>query len=384
MKIALVHDWFTIYTGSERVVEQILNVYPQADLFSLIDFVPSEQRKFLAGKTVQTSFLQKMPFARKKYRQYLALMPLAIEQFDLSGYDIVISSSHAVAKGVLTGPDQLHVSYIHAPLRYAWDMQFEYLRDSGLERGLSGWLARAILHYIRVWDQGCVNRMDEISANSAFTARRIWKYYHREAQVIYPPVEVENFSMGQQKEDFYLVVGRMVQYKKVDLLVKAFAHLPERRLVVIGEGPDFEKVRKVAGPNVSLLGYQSSEVIQDTMRRARAFLFAAKEDFGITPIEAQACGTPVIAFGQGGVLETILGPDHAQPTGVFFDEQRSESVAQGVRLLEENLARFTPQNCRANAERFATANFRRNFETFVENAWQKFENRRRTTFQKEY
>ena len=371
-RIALIHDWLSVYTGSERVVEQILHLFPQADLFSLVDFVPPEQRAFLQGKSVNTSFIQRLPFARRKFRAYLPLMPLAVEQFDLSAYDLIISSSHAVAKGVITGPDQLHVSYIHSPIRYAWDMQPQYLRESNLERGLRSAVVRSILHYLRLWDLRTVNSVDAFAANSRFIARRIRKLYRREAAVIYPPVDVDRFALCPEKEDYYLTVSRLVQYKRVDLIVQAFAQLPDRRLVVIGDGDDLEKVRAQATPNVTLLGYQPSEVMAGYMQRARAFLFAAQEDFGIVPVEAQACGTPVIAYGRGGALETVCDGASPHPTGLFFHEQSADAIAAAVQQFEAQDG-IRPEDCRQNAERFSTERFRREFADFVAQAWQGFQ-----------
>lgn len=371
-KIALVHDWLAVYTGSERVFEQIIQLYPQADLFSLVEFLPASQRAFLQGKPVQTSILQRLPFARAHFRAYLPLMPLAIEQFDLSGYDLVISSSHAVAKGVITGPNQLHISYIHSPIRYAWDMQHEYLRDSRLRRGLKSWLARAMLHYIRLWDARTVNSVDALAANSNFIARRIWKVYRRQARVIYPPVDVRQFAFSPQKDDTYLAVSRLVPYKKMDLIVKAFAGLPDRRLVVIGDGPERARIERMAGANITFMGYQPDSTIVSAMQRAKAFVFAAQEDFGITPLEAQACGTPVIAYGDGGVTETVRGLDHPQPTGVFFSEQTPEALRAAVVQFEANADRILPQACSANAARFASENFRAAFSAFVTEEWDAF------------
>jgi glycosyltransferase involved in cell wall biosynthesis len=373
-RIAIVHEWLTTYAGSERVLEQILHCYPDADLYSLVDFLPQSERAFLGQKRVTTSFLQHWPFAAKHYRKYLPLMPLAVEQFDLSGYDLVISSSHAVAKGVLTGPDQLHVSYIHSPIRYAWDLQHQYLRESGHDKGLDGFLARYMLHKIRLWDHRTANSVDAMIANSRFIGRRIWKVYRREAAVIYPPVDVSAFSLRVDKEDFYLTASRMVPYKKIELIVDAFRRMPEKRLVVIGDGPGFAAIRSRCPANVELLGYQSFAVLRDYLQRARAFVFAAEEDFGIAPVEAQACGTPVIAYGKGGALETIKGLDSDQPTGIFFAAQTVEALSAAVARLEtEGGERITAQACRNNALRFSIERFRDEFTGFIDRQWQAFD-----------
>lgn len=373
MKIAIINDWLVTYAGSERVLEQILNVYPEADLFSLVDFLPANQRGFIQNKPVKTSFLQKLPRARTKYRQYLPLMPLAIEQHDLSSYDIIISSSHAVAKGILSGPDQLHVCYCHSPVRYAWDLQHQYLRESGLTKGLKGWIAKNILHYIRIWDQITANRVDSFIANSHFVARRISKIYRRNSITIYPPVDVERFTYCERKEDFYLTASRMVPYKRIDMIVEAFTAMPDRKLIVIGDGPDFKKIRAKAGTNVTLLGYQPFDVLKDHLQRSRAFIFAAEEDFGIAPLEAQACGTPVIAYKKGGAVETIRGLGAPKPTGVFFEEQTMNGLLNAVHIFEENAAAISAADCRANALRFSADRFRREFKEHVESEWNEFQ-----------
>jgi glycosyltransferase involved in cell wall biosynthesis len=365
IKVAVVHDWLVTYAGAERVLEQILTIYPQADLFALCDFLPDHERAFIGGRKVSTTFIQRLPFARRRYRSYLPLMPLAIEQLDLSGYDLVISSSHAVAKGVLTGPDQIHVSYVHTPIRYAWDMQHQYLRESNLDRGIKAWLARWFLHKMRLWDIRTSPGVDHFVSNSKFIARRIKKVYGRTAKVIYPPVDCDRFQMVKEKEDFYLTASRLVPYKRVDLIVEAFNQMPDCRLVVIGDGPDYAKIKALAGKNVEVLGYQSDERLRELMGKARAFVFAAEEDFGITPVEAQACGTPVIAFGKGGSLETVRASG-SEPTGVFFEEQSAASVKSAVLSFETKRHSFSAESCRAHAEKFSAKRFREEIDLFVQ------------------
>jgi glycosyltransferase involved in cell wall biosynthesis len=358
-RVAVVHEWLASYAGSERVVREILAIYPEADLFGVVDFLSDADRARLFGKTAKTTFIQRLPFARKKFRGYLPLMPLAVEQFDLSGFDLVISSSHAVAKGVLTGPDQFHICYCHTPIRYAWDMQHQYLRQAGLRAGAKSIAARLALHYIRLWDTRTASGVDRFIANSAYVARRIKKAYGRGAEILYPPVDVEAFALGAEKADFYLAASRLVPYKRIDLIVRAFASLPERRLVVIGDGPEMPRLAALAGPNVTLLGFQEDAVLRDHLQRARAFIFAAEEDFGILPVEAQACGTPVIAFNRGGAAETImgLGNRHAQPpTGVFFESQTSAALLAAIARFET--AEISPQACRRRAEQFSIGAFR--------------------------
>jgi glycosyltransferase involved in cell wall biosynthesis len=364
VKVAIVHDWLVVSGGAEKVLKNIIECFPKADIFSIVDFL--EDRDCVKGKTVNTSFIQRMPFARRRYRAYLPLMPIAIEQVDLSGYDLVISSSHAVAKGVLTGPNQVHVSYVHSPIRYAWDLQHQYLRESNLSSGIKSVMARVLLHYIRGWDSRSANGVDHLLANSQFIARRIKKAYQREATVIYPPVDLANMTMCTQKEDFYVTASRMVPYKRIDLIVRAFSQTPERRLVVIGDGPEMKKIKAVAGDNVTILGHQPSDVLVDHLQRARAFIFAAEEDFGISVVEAQACGTPVIAFGRGGALESVIGLPLDRPTGVFFGEQTAESLLDAVSRFEHNAHLFDARQCRKNAERFSTENFKTALINFID------------------
>lgn len=362
-RVAIVHDWLPLYGGAERVLEQMLHVFPQADLFSMVDAIPEGERQFLHNKPVTTSFIQKLPLAKTKYRAYLPLMPLAVEQFDLSEYDLIISSSYAVAKGVLTGPDQIHVCYCHSPIRYAWDLQGEYLRMAGLTRGLKSWFVRAMLHYVRLWDVRTAPGVDHFIANSKFIGRRIRKVYGREATVIYPPVDTKGFVPASGREDYYLTASRFVPYKKIDLIVEAFSKMPDKKLVVIGDGPELPKIKALAAPNVKLVGVQSQAALVGLMQRARAFVFAAKEDFGIVAVEAQACGTPVIAFSEGGLAETVV----ADETGIFFHEQTVPSIVAAVAEFEG--ATFDPDAIVRHAERFSAERFRREFSAFVEEKW---------------
>jgi len=350
------------------VLEQILACFPDADLFSLVDFLPVNQRGFVLDKPAKTSFFQHLPFARRAFRKYFSLMALAVEQFDLSSYDLVISSSHSVAKGVITGPDQVHICYCHSPMRYVWDLQHQYLRETELDKGVIGWFARWMLHRARMWDLRTANGVDEFIANSHFIARRIWKTYRRDATIIYPPVDIGSLAMKQDKDDFYLTVSRLVPYKKINLIVEAFGKMPDKKLVVIGDGAPFKSIKAAAKKNVAMLGFQSSEVVQDYLRRARGFVFAAEEDFGICVVEAQACGTPVIAFGKGGVLESVRDLSAKEPTGLFFKEQTPEAIIDAVRLFEIENKRFDAGACRRNAQRFSRERFRSEFRGFCERA----------------
>ena len=371
MKVAIVHDWLTLKGGAETCLEEFLDLYPQADLFCVVDFLPEEERGFLRGHRITTSFIQHLPGAAKRYRSYLPLMPLAIEQLDVTGYDLVISSSAAVAKGVITGPDQVHIAYTYSPIRYAWDLQHQYLTESGLTRGLKSRVARLILHYIRLWDSRTAHGVDHFVAISGFIARRIRKAYGREAAVVYPPVNLDRFTPGDTREDFYVTMSRMVPYKRIPLIVEAFRHMPDKRLVVIGDGPEMAAVRAAAGPNVTIMGKQPDAVVVSHLQRAKAFLFAAEEDFGIAPLEAQACGTPVIAYGKGGALETIRGHDGDGQTGVFFNEQTPEAIVAAVAHLETRAPYITPTACRDNVARFSNARFRREFAQLVDAAMER-------------
>ena len=368
MKKALIHDWFSTYAGAEKCVESFTNIWDDFEIYSLIDFLKGADRdKILKGKHAHTSFIQKLPFAKDKYRNYLPLFPLAIEQFDLSGYDVVLSSSHAVAKGVLTHSNQLHIAYVHTPIRYAWDLYHQYLRESGLDRGLKGMLAKYFLHKIRLWDASTANRVDHYVANSRYIARRIKKTYGKPSDVIYPPVDVDKFTLRETKEEFYLTASRMVPYKKIDLIVEAFSQT-DKKLLVIGDGPDMAKIKSKAGKNVELLGFASDETMADLMGRAKAFVFAAEEDFGITPVEAQACGTPVICFGRGGARETVIDGE----SGLYFMEQNAKELLAAVAKFEQNYDKFEPVKIRENSLKFLRARFEAEIKSYVEKKYEEF------------
>ncbi len=374
IKVAIVHDWLVDLAGAEKVLEQILICFPHADIFSLVDHIPENQRDFLLNKKTKVSFIQQLPKSVNNFRRYLFLMPLAIEQFDLSSYDLIISSSHAVAKGVLTGPDQIHISYCHTPIRYAWDMQHQYLSRLQNQSKVKTWLIRYFLHKIRIWDHISSNGVDFFIANSRFVARRIKKIYRRDSFVLYPPVDTDFYTnTTKQKNNFYLTSSRLVSYKRVDLIVEAFNKMPEKQLIVIGSGPEYNRIKNKAESNVKVLGYQSSEVLRRYMQNAKAFIFAAEEDFGISPVEAQACGTPVIAFAKGGCLETVLDLKNSKsPTGVFFYEQNSDSICSAVNFFEKNIQLFLSENCRKNALLFSIQRFRKNFKKIIEKNYYSF------------
>ena len=372
MRVAIMHDWLVTWAGAEKVLEQLLLCFPEADMFSVVDFLSEKDRHFIADKQVTTTFVQRLPKASRYYQTYLPLMPLAVEQLDLSSYDLVLSSSHAVAKGVLTGPDQLHISYVHSPIRYAWDMQHQYLRETGLQRGMKSRLVRLIMHYMRMWDVRTANGVDAFIANSEFIRQRIRKAYRRDATVIYPPVDVSGFALQEKKEDFYLAASRMVPYKMMPMIIEAFRSMPEKRLVVIGDGSEMKRCKAIAGPNVEILGWQRFEVLRDYMQRAKAFVFAAQEDFGIIPVEAQACGTPVIAYGKGGAVETVKDIGRGKPTGVLYYRQMPQALVDAVSRFEKVEKKISPQHCRENAIRFSPDRFRKEFQDFVEECTEHF------------
>lgn len=372
INIGIVADWLVTYAGSEKVIKEFIDVFPSSELYSVVDFLSDSNRELFSGKKAKTTFIQKMPFAKSKYQKYLPLMPLAIEQLDMSGHDVVLSSSHAVAKGILTGPDQLHISYVHSPIRYAWDLQHQYLRESGLSEGLKGFIAKYLLHKIRIWDYRTANGVDHFIANSKFISRRIHKVYGRSSDVIYPPVDVNNFTLNENKDNYYFTASRLVPYKRIDLIVDAFNEMPEKKLVVVGDGSEMDKIKSKAKGNIEILGYQPNNIMQKHMQNAKAFVFAAEEDFGITPVEAQACGTPVIAFGKGGVLETIIPEGNQNPTGVFFDTQEPGSIIESVNKFESMQDLFEPIECRRNAEKFSEERFRTEINTYIRDKWTKF------------
>ena len=370
VRVAIVHEWLETYAGSESVLEQLLRCYPTADLFVVVDFMPKEHRGFLEGRTIRTSFIQRLPGARRLFRQYLGLMPIAIEQHDLSGYDLIISSSHAVAKGVITGPDQIHISYVHSPMRYIWDLQHQYLKHAGLRRGLKAIYVRWLFGRLREWDVSSSHHVDHFIANSEYIARRIKKNYRRDAAVIHPPVDVDRFMPGSRKDDFFLIACRFVPYKRVEVIVESFSQQPNRRLIVVGDGPECACVRAAAhgAANIVFKGVVPRAELIDLMQRARAVMFAAEEDFGITMVEAQACGTPVIAYGRGGATDIVITDESEAPTGVLFHRQDPDAVTAAIEAFEIIEAKIKSEACRANALRFSQTRFQSEIHSFVDQA----------------
>lgn len=369
LKVAIVHDWLPVIGGAEKVLQELTKVYPQADIYTLFNFLSEADQKTFGTCRIYQSYLAKLPRIEKYYRKLLPLFPQAIESFDLSAYDLVISSSSSVAKGVLTGAHQKHIAYVHSPARYAWDLTHQYLKRDKLDKGFKGWLAQYFLKRFRIWDYRTANGVDQFIANSAFVKKRIWKTYRRSAEVIYPPIDTEKFTPVLEKSDYYFTASRQVPYKRIDLIVEAFTKLPQHKLVVIGTGPDSEKIKKIAQghTNITILGFQDDTALHHHMSKAKAFIFAAEEDFGIIPVEAQACGTPVIAYGVGGAVETVVDfeKDTVNGTGLFFKEQNAQSIIEAVQRFENNQENISKEACVANAKRFSTEIFKEKIRIFA-------------------
>jgi glycosyltransferase involved in cell wall biosynthesis len=363
MRVALVHDWFPAYRGGERVVSSMLGLFPEADVFTLFDFLTEAERDaHFGGKRFTVSAMNRWPFARQSYRHLFFLCPFFVEQFNVVEHDGVISSSAAFARGVITRPDQPHLCYVHSPIRYAWDQQFEYLEQAGLRLGPKGLLFRWMLHRLRIWDVRTAFGPDLMVANSTYVRERVRRIYGRSAQVIFPPVEVHNMPLCDRKDDYYVVASFLVPYKRIDLIVRAFNAMPNRRLRVLGVGQQMRELKAMAGPNVAFTGYLSRAAFLDTIAKAKAFIFAGCEDFGIVMAEAQACGTPLIAFGRGGARDIVsTSAGGAAPTGLLFHRQTVEAIVGAVEAFEARANEFSPEACHENALRFSETRFRREF-----------------------
>lgn len=364
MRLAIVHDWLDTWGGAESLLAELLGLYPDATLFALVDFLDSADRARLGGRHARTSFVQRLPFARRGFRRYFGLFPAAVERLDLAGFDAVISVSHAAAKGVVTRPDQRHVCLCCTPARYAWDLQDTYLEQTGLGRSLAAPYVRWQLERFRRWDLATAQRVDRFVAISNHIADRIRRCYRRDAAVVYPPVRIPPDPPqreGAVDAGPYVTVTRLVPYKRTDLLVGAMRALPERELVVVGEGPQRAALERGAPANVRFAGRLDDAERDRIVAGARAFLFAAVEDFGIAPLEAQALGVPVIACRLGGTGETIRDLSAVEPTGELFEEQSVDAVVAALGRFEAARSRVSPQACRANAARFAPGRFRREF-----------------------
>jgi glycosyltransferase involved in cell wall biosynthesis len=377
LRVAIVHYWFVGRGGGERVVEALAEVFPQADLFALVAD-RSTLAPVLQDRKLQTSFLQRVPGAKKFHRHFLFLQPLALEQFDLSGYDLVISSESGPAKGVITSSKTCHICYCHSPMRYIWDMYPEYRRGMG---PIVGALFSLTAHYMRLWDYASAGRVDYFVANSRFIASRIRKYYGRESTVIHPPVDAATAKVSDKPGDYYLAVGRLVDYKRFDLAVSACTKLG-RRLRVVGDGPQYKVLRRMAGPTVELLGRLNDRELRENLAGCRALLFPGEEDFGIVPVEAQSFGRPVVAYASGGVLETVRGvlPDQAaveNPTGVFFTEQSPSSLVKAILDFELMEHEFCPVTIREHSLQFDSEVFKNRIADFVRFAVKDFKDRNR-------
>lgn len=369
------HDWFASYAGSEKCVESFTNIWQDADVFTLFNLLNHEEsQKVFKNKNLNTSFLQKAPFIKTKHRNYLPLFPYAIEQFNVSDYDFVLTSSHAVAKGVITSPEQLNICYCYTPIRYAWDLYHQYLKEANLTKGLKGLIAKSILHYIRMWDSTTANRVNYFVGISHYIAKRIEKNYGRKADVIYPPVDTQKFECCTQKDNYYLAASRFVPYKKIDLIVEAFKDFGGRKLVLIGDGPDRKKIIPLLSANVEYIGYQTDDKLKEYMQKAKAFIFAAEEDFGIIPVEALSCGTPVIAFNKGGASETILDGE----SGIHFDEQNISSLRDAILRFEKSENKFDPVSLSIYAKKFDREVFEKNIKEYVQQKSDFFFNQKRT------
>lgn len=362
IKTALVHDWIVSLSGAEKVLEQIYKLYP-SPIYTLVNDPKIIEHSIFNPNKIHSSFIQNCPMGLAKYPYYLPFFPYAIEQFDLSSYDLIISSSHCVAKGVITNVDQLHICYCHTPMRYIWDLYADYIQDIG---GIKKWVFKSIAHYLRMWDLNSSFRVDAYIANSHFVARRIEKTYRREATVIYPPVDTGLFSFCPKKEDYYVTSSRLVPYKKMDMIVDAFSNLKDLKLVVIGDGPEMENIKKRSSKNIEILGHVPDKTLIAYLQKAKAFVFAAIEDFGILPVEAQSCGTPVIALKMGGVKESVI----ENKTGVFFDVQTKESLIEAVKRFEK--LEFSPQVIREHALSFSIPRFQKEFSSFIHEKLQNF------------
>lgn len=364
MKVAIVHDWLVNYGGAERVVEALLSIYPEADIFTLV-YDEKKMGKIFPKEKIHTSFIQKWPLSTKIYTKLLSFMPKAFESFDFSNYDLVICSSSCCAKGIITSPKVPHIAYIHSPMRYAWDQYFEYKKNSGK---LTKFFMEKWIPSIRLWDYISSQRIDTLIANSNYIQRRIKKYWNLQSQVIYPPVDTNRLLPNNEKsEDFYVVFSRFVPYKRIDLAISACGKT-NRKLVVIGSGSQEDELKKLASTyknnNIVFTGRISDKEVSSYLQKCKAMIFSAEEDFGIIPVEVQCCGRPVIAFGKGGALETVIN----KKTGIFFYEQTVDSLIKALEEFEqlEKEDTFNSETIRKHAETFSTERFCTEFKKIVD------------------
>lgn len=359
-KVAIVHDWLTVNGGAEIVLKHLLMMFPEAKLYTMVDTLAPEKRAWLAGREVHTSCLQKNNWVKEHYKYFIPFMPYLVEQFDLSSYDLILSSSHAVAKGVIVHPHQKHIAYIYSPMRYAWDLMYEHEQLGVFGKGLMKFFMKRWLHKMRIWDFVSAQRADVMLADSQFIQKRIQKCWARQADVVYPPVEFDECIFEERKEEYYVTLSRLVHYKRVDLIVEAFNQMPDKKLIVIGEGISLATLQKTANDTITFTGYIPRKEAMAYISKAKAFVFMAKEDFGIAPLEASACGTPVVAYGQGGARETVIDG----VTGIFVEEQTSESLIEAIRLFEQQT--FDAKRCAEHALAFSVENFKKKILSYVE------------------
>ena len=378
--VAIIHDWFSgeFKGGAEKVLKEIEQIIAENksyyEIYCLVNHL-NKKHKFNKGKIINTSFIQNLPFSKKHFHKYLPLFPLAIEQIDLREFDLIISSSHAVAKGVITSPDQLHISYIHSPMRYAWDQMHVYLESSSYMKSKINILLRIILQDLRKWDYLSSVRIDKLVSNSNFTAKRIKKYWGRNSSVIHPPVDTKKFSPRKSRSDFYLSVSRLVPNKRIDLLVKAFNKL-DFPLIIVGSGPEKKKLMKISKNNISFLNYQDDLSIKNLMETCRAFVYTGIEDFGIAPVEAMAAGAPIIAFKKGGILDTVkcINSEAKIATGILFDEQNDKVIRDCINYFEEKKLwlEFSNEDIHLWAQNFSIDIFKKKFAKFISKSIEDF------------
>lgn len=368
LKIALIHDWCYVNGGAEKVVKAINEVWPQIDNYTLFDVMNSSDKEYIFGKKKLTpSFIQYFPFLKKKHRYYFPLFKYAIEEFNLDKYDIVLTSSAGFSKNVLTNHNQLHICYCHSPMRYAWDFYHSYTNKRQLKNPILRNVVKLFFHKLRIWDVIGSNRVDFFVVNSKNIRNRLNKIYRRDSYVIYPPVDVEGFSLSKEKQSYYVTASRLVDYKRVDIIVEAFNNLSDKKIYIIGSGPEQKNLEKKAiSKNIIFLNHISKDELINKFQKAKAFIFAANEDFGIVPVEAQACGTPVIAYASGGSLETVIN----KKTGLYFEEQTKESLVSAVIDFEK--IKLNQNEIRQNAENFSTKAFKSRFKSFVELKYKEF------------
>ncbi len=373
MNVAIIHDWLTGMRGGEKCLEVFCELFPQARIYTLL-YIARSVSSVIERMPIYTTFIQRLPWAFKRYRYLLPLFPTAVEQINLQGYDLILSSSHCVAKGIISPPDALHICYCHTPMRYVWDQYPVYFPTERM-RWPMRWIVPLMANYLRTWDVASSHRVDHFVANSAHVAGRIRKYYGRKADVIYPPVECGRFQPKEEKEPFYLMVTALAPYKRVDLAVDAFNRMGSP-LVIIGSGQEEGILRRRAASNIQFLGWQPDEVVATHYARCRAFIFPGEEDFGITPVEAQAAGSPVVAFGRGGAMETVIpldNPGHKPPTGVFFREPTPKALIEAIRIYESREGDFDAQAIRQNALRFDQSRFKQQISQMIQSRWKQWQ-----------